>query len=79
VVVTVRVEVIVPFAAGVTDAGANKQATVALTGAILQVRPTAELNPIREVTEMVEVELLPATVVAETGEAAIVKSLTDKR
>ena len=77
-VVTVRVEEIVPFAAGVTDAGANEQVIVAVDGAIPQVRLAAELNPLREVTVIVEVVLLPATVVAEAGLAAIVKSLTDK-
>ena len=64
---TVKTDVTVPFAAGVTDAGTRPQVTVALTGAIVQVRATAELKLFNDVTVMVEVVLFPATVVAETG------------
>ena len=64
----------VPFAAGVTDAGAKPQVTVAVTGVITQVKLTAELKLLAEVTEIVEVVEFPAVVVAEAGPALIVKS-----
>ena len=44
VVFTVKVEAAVPLAAGVTDAGAKLQVTVALAGKIPQVNATAELK-----------------------------------
>jgi hypothetical protein len=74
VVKTVRVDVIVPLAAGVTDAGARLQVTVALTGEMPQVNPTAELKLLSDVTVIVEVVLFPATVVAEAGDALMLKS-----
>jgi hypothetical protein len=64
------------LAAGVTDAGANEQVTVAFTGAIAQVNATAELKLFNEVTVIVEVVLLPAAVVADAGEAVKLKSFT---
>jgi hypothetical protein len=70
--------VIVPFAAGVTDAGEREQVTVALAGEIKQVNPTVALKPPRDVTVIVEVVELPAAVVAVTGEADKLKSLTVK-
>jgi hypothetical protein len=76
VVFTVKVELAVPFAAGVTDAGVSVQVTVALAGVTAQERPTAELNPLKEVTVIFEVPLFPAITVAETGEALKLKSMT---
>jgi hypothetical protein len=75
-VVTVKVDVIVPFAAGVTDAGAKLQVTVAFTGAIAQLNPTAELKLFNDVTVIVEVVEFPAAVVADTGVALKLKSFT---
>jgi hypothetical protein len=72
--VTVNVEVIVPFAAGVTETGFKLQVIVAETGAIPQVTPTAELKLFTEVTVMVAVVVFPAVVVADTGVEVIVKS-----
>jgi hypothetical protein len=66
--------VIVPFAAGVTEAGEKLQFTVALTGVIAQVKPTAELKLLTDVTVIVEAVEFPAVVVAEAGDALIVKS-----
>ena len=66
---TVKVDVTVPLAAGVTDAGAKEQVTVAFTGAIVQASPTAELKLFNEVTVMVEVVLFPAAVFAAAGVA----------
>jgi hypothetical protein len=76
VVDTVKVDVIVPLAAGVTEAGAKPQVTVAFAGVVVQVNPTIELNPLKEVTVIVDVVLFPAGVVAETGEALKLKSFT---
>jgi hypothetical protein len=75
-VVTVKVDVAVPFAAGVTETKLNPQVTVEFTGAIAQVNATDELNPLREVTVIVEVVLLPATVIADTGVAVKLKLFT---
>jgi hypothetical protein len=72
----VKVDVAVPFAAGVTDAGAKLQVTVAFTGEIAQVNPTAKLKLFNDVTVIVEVALFPAAVVADVGEAVKLKSLT---
>ena len=72
------VDVTVPFAAGVTDVKLKPQVTVAFAGATEQLSTTAELNPFREVTVMVEVVELPAVVTPETGVALKEKSLTDK-
>ena len=76
VVFTVKIEIIVPLAGGVTDAGAKEQVTVAFTGAIAQVNPTAELKLLKEVTVIVEVPPFPAIVVAEVGEEPRLKSFT---
>ena len=73
---TVKVDVAAPLAAGVTDAGANPQVTVAFTGAIVQVNDTAELNPLSDVTVTVEVPGFPAITVAVVGEALTLKSFT---
>jgi hypothetical protein len=75
-VFTVKVEVIVPFAAGVTDAGDKLQVTVEFTGAMPQVNATAKLKLFKDATVIVEVVELPAAVVAETGEALKLKSFT---
>jgi hypothetical protein len=64
------------LAAGVTEAGANPQVTVAFTGAIAQVNPTAELNPFNDVTVTVEVPGFPAITVAAVGEVLTLKSFT---
>ena len=73
---TVKVDVTVPLAAGVTDVGTTLQVTVAFTGAIAQVNATAELKLLSDVTVMVEVLEFPATVVADVGEAVRLKSYT---
>lgn len=73
---TVRIEVAVPLATGVTDTKLNPQVTVALTGATAQDKLTAELKLLRDVTVIVEVVIFPATVVADTGRALKLKSLT---
>jgi hypothetical protein len=65
------------LAAGVTDAGAKLQVTVAFTGAIAQVNATAELKLFNDVTVIVVVVLFPAAVVAETGNALKAKSFTE--
>ena len=78
VVFTVKVDPAVPLAAGVTDAGAKPQVTVAFTGAIAQVKDTAVLKPLKEVTVMVDVVEFPATVVAEIGAALKLKSFKIK-
>jgi hypothetical protein len=75
-VFTVKLDPVVPLAGGVTEAGARLQVTVALTGATVQERPTAELNPLKEVTVIFEVPPFPAITVAETGKALKLKSLT---
>jgi hypothetical protein len=75
-VATVKSEVTVPFAAGVTEAGAKPQVTVAFTGVMAQFNDTEELNPPKDVTVMVDVVELPAGVVAEMGDADRPKSLT---
>jgi hypothetical protein len=73
-VATVKVDPIVPFAAGVTDAGVSVQVTVAFTGAIAQVNATARLNPFSDVTVMFELPLFPIIIVAEAGDALKLKS-----
>jgi hypothetical protein len=78
VVATVNVEVIVPFPAGVTDAGEREQVTVAFTGEIAQASATARLKLLSDVTVIVEVVEFPAAVVAEAGEADKLKSFTVK-
>jgi hypothetical protein len=64
------------LAAGVTETGARTQVTVAFTGAIAQVNPTAELKPLSEVTVILEDPPFPAITVAEAGEALKLKSFT---
>ena len=54
---TVRVELALPLAWGVTDVGLNVQ--VLREGQPLTVRETAELNPLRDVTFPVYEVLLP--------------------
>jgi hypothetical protein len=76
VVFTVNVEVIVPLATGVTEAGESEQVTVALVGDMEQDKATAELKLLIDVTVIVEVVELPAAVVADTGDADKLKSLT---
>ena len=71
---TDRIDVIVPFAAGVTERGEREHVTVTETGEIAQVNPTAELKPLSEVTEIVEVVKFPIVVVAEAGTAVMLKS-----
>lgn len=75
-VVTVRVDVAVPLAAGVTEVKLKPQVIVALTGEIPQVNPTAELKLFNEVTVIVEVAPFPATIFTETGDALKLKLLT---
>jgi hypothetical protein len=75
-VVTVKVDVAVPLAAGVTEIKLNPQVTVEFTGAIAQVNATAELKLFNEVTVIVDVVEFPATVVADTGAAVTLKSFT---
>jgi hypothetical protein len=70
------VEVAVPFAAGVTDAGEREQTTVAFTGAIAQESATAELKPFKDVTVTVDVPGFPDITVAVAGEALTLKSFT---
>jgi hypothetical protein len=75
-VFTVNVDPAVPLATGVTEAGAKPQVTVAFTGAIPQVNPTARLNPFSDVTVNVDVPELPAITVAVVGDAVTLKSFT---
>jgi hypothetical protein len=74
VVATVKVEVIVPFAAGVTDAGEREQVTAAFDGDIAQVKATAELKLLTDVTVIVEVVVFPTLIVAAAGVAVMLKS-----
>lgn len=73
---TVKVDVTVPLAAGVTEGGAKLQVTVAVTGAVEQVKLTAKLNPFEEVTLTVDVAEFPALTVAAAGAVDTLKSLT---
>jgi hypothetical protein len=70
------VEVAVPFAAGVTEVKLNPQVTEAFTGTVAQVSATEALNPLMDVTVIVDVVELPATVVAVVGDALKPKSFT---
>ena len=79
VVPTVKVEVAVPLAAGVTEVKLNPQVTVAVTGATAQVKVTAALKAFNEVTVIVEVVEFPIVVVAEAGEADNPKSFIVNR
>jgi hypothetical protein len=71
-VVKVRVAVVEPPAAGVTDAGDIAQ--VDLRGWPVQASATAELKVPREPTVIVDTPLLPFATVMEVGDAARVKS-----
>ena len=70
----VKVEVMLPFATGVTEAGERVPVIVALLGETAKVSATARLNPFRDVTVIVEVPLFPAITVAEVGEDDKLKS-----
>ena len=78
VVLIVRTEVIVPLAAGVTEAGEREPVIVALLGETAKVSATARLNPFRVVTVIVEVPLFPIVAVVEVGEALRLKSFKVK-
>jgi hypothetical protein len=78
VVETVKVDVAVPLAAGVTDVKLNPQVTEAFTGTDAQVNATAELKLFNEVTVIVEVAEFPAITAADTGDAVRLKSFTVK-
>ena len=69
-----RVEVTLPFATGVTEAGERDPVMVALLGETAKVNATAVLNPFNDVTVIVDVPLFPAIAVAEVGEALRLKS-----
>ena len=69
--VTVRVDVVAPFGGGVTLVGFRRH--VVLAGQPLTVSPTGLLNPLTEVTVMVELPALPRETVSEDGLAEIEK------
>ena len=71
-VVMVNWEVADPFAAGVTEMGFSEQ--VVLAGQPETVRPTALLNPFKEVTVMVELADWPCPSVNDDGWLEIKKS-----
>ena len=75
VVAAVRVTVAVPFATGVTDAGARVQVMVDDAGATEQVNATDELKLFREVTVTVEVAVPPAVTMPDAGVIDKEKSL----
>ena len=64
------------MAIGVTDVGAKLQPTVAFTGAIAQLNPTAKLNPFNEVTVILDTPPFPAITVDDAGAAPRLKSFT---
>ena len=68
---TVKVEVIEPFAGGVTEVGDTVQ--VAFVGQPETARLTPLLNPFWEVTVTVEVPWLPCASVSDVGLAEIEK------
>src|SRR5260221_6064529 len=70
--VRVRVELVLPLAGGVTEAGANEAVTP--LGRPEAESATAELNPLRLVTVIVLVPLLPWTTLRLVGEAETEKS-----
>ncbi len=73
-VTIVMVEVIEPFAGGVTVPG---EATMdASPGVPAKVNPTAELNAFSEVTVATTLIVSPALIVAEAGETATVNAVT---
>ena len=72
--VIVRVEVVEPFADGVTDVGFSTH--VVDDGQPLTVRSTALLNPFREVTVMVELAAFPRAIVSVEGMGESEKSGT---
>ena len=65
-----------PFAAGVNEAGLKLHPTVALL--VTQVNPTAELNPLSDVTVIVEVVEFPIEVATEIGDDVKLKSLIER-
>jgi hypothetical protein len=69
--VTVRVDVVAPFGGGVTLVGFRRH--VVLAGQPLTVSPTGLLNPLMEVTVMVELPALPRGTVSDDGLAEIEK------
>src|SRR5579863_9828117 len=69
--VTVRVDIVAPFAGGVTLVGLRRH--VVLAGQPLTVSPTGLLNPFTEVTIMVELPALPRGTVSDDGLAEIEK------
>ena len=71
-VVIVSVDVVEPFAAGVTEVGFS--AHIVDAGQPLTVRATELLNPLREVTVAVEVAALPWGIVSAEGLAESEKS-----
>ena len=71
----VKVDVTVPLAAGVTDAGDRVQVMAGVAGTTEQANDTAELNPLSEVTVTVEVAVLPAVTMLEAGVVLKEKSL----
>jgi hypothetical protein len=71
-VFTARIELTLPFATGVTDAGVREQLIVTEIGVIAQVNATAELKLFNEVTVIAEVVVFPTVVVTEAGRAVIV-------
>lgn len=73
-VVTVKAEILEPLAIGVTEDGTILQAIFAFKGAMAQLNATAELNPLNEVTVILDVPELPAITVAEAGLALKLKS-----
>jgi hypothetical protein len=66
----VTVDVTLPLATGVTGVALNEQVIFTLLG--VQVNVTAEVNPFKEFTVVVEVVLLPTTTEPEIGERATV-------
>ena len=63
-----------PLAIGVIGVGDKPQVTVALTGAMAQLKPTAELKPLRDVAVNVEVPPFPAIRVELAGDVLKLKS-----
>jgi hypothetical protein len=74
VVATVKTEVAVPLAAGVTEVKLKEQVAVGVAGEMAQVNPTPELKLFIEVTVIVEVVEFPIVVVANAGAALKLKS-----
>lgn len=77
-VVTVNVDVILLLAGGVTDVGFKMHPAVGSTGETEQVRPTAELKLLTELTVMVDVVDPPKSTVPDAGLALKPKSATER-